>query len=125
MKVTLRRIWIYLMLLFSMLCLTVSIVHAQEDVVNNTDTNIFNKYINGFKSAIDDFLSSIQEALIYVINKGLIFLVTVIRASYVALALLGVVLWASGFSPYRGRSLILGAIILAVVSEVAYGMLSP
>ncbi|MHC1628945.1 MAG: hypothetical protein ACXQTI_08965 [Candidatus Nezhaarchaeales archaeon] len=104
---------------------TYNIAYAQENknAVNETMTSLFNNFLDGIKTSIDKFLTSIQSAFIYLIHRGLEVLITIARASYIALGLLGLVLWATGISPYRGRHLIVGSIILAIVSEVAYGLI--
>ncbi|MEM2834681.1 MAG: hypothetical protein QXD66_03130 [Candidatus Nezhaarchaeales archaeon] len=99
------------------------IVHAQYATVNETLTSVYDNLLSGVKAMVDKFLTGIQETLIYVIHRGVEVLITVARASYVALGLLGLVLWATGASPYRGRHLIVGSIILAIIAEVASGLL--
>jgi len=113
-------------LLALMLILSSSgLVYAQgnESIVNASFTYFFDNLLNGIRESIDKFLASIQSAFVYLIRRGIEFLITIARASYIALGLLGITLWATGISPYRGRHLIIGSIVLAIVSEVAYGLL--
>lgn len=44
-------------------------------------------------------------------------LVNVMRVVYIVLAAIGVLLWAAGIEPYKGRKLIIGAIVLAIAVE--------
>jgi len=120
---TLSAILIFIALILALF--TYNIAYAQENrnAVNETMTSLFNNFLDGVKTSIDKFLTSIQSAFIYLIHRGLEVLITIARASYIALGLLGLVLWATGISPYRGRHLIVGSIILAIVSEVAYGLI--
>ncbi|MEM1745725.1 MAG: hypothetical protein QXW03_03345 [Candidatus Nezhaarchaeales archaeon] len=99
------------------------VIHAQNATINETLTSMYDNLLSGVKALVDKFLIGIQETLVYVLHKGVEVLITVARASYVALGLLGLVLWATGISPYRGRHLIVGSIILAIIAEVASGLL--
>jgi len=113
-------------LLALMLILSSSgLVYAQgnESIVNTSFTSFFNNLLNGMKRSMDKFLASIQSTLMYLIRRGIEFLITIARASYIGLGLLGITLWATGISPYRGRHLIIGSIVLAIVSEIAHGLL--
>lgn len=44
-------------------------------------------------------------------------LVNVMRVVYIVLAAIGILLWAAGIEPYKGRKLIIGAIVLAIAVE--------
>ncbi|MEM1900760.1 MAG: hypothetical protein QXZ45_01200 [Candidatus Nezhaarchaeales archaeon] len=105
------------------LLLNQRVIHAQNATINETLTSMYDNLLSGVKALVDKFLIGIQETLVYVLHKGVEVLITVARASYVALGLLGLVLWATGISPYRGRHLIVGSIILAIIAEVASGLL--
>ena len=96
---------------------------AQEVDVNQTLTSVYDNVVTGAKATIEKFLSGVQDLFLFVIRRGLEALITVARASYVALGLLGLVLWSTGISPYRGRHLVVGAIVLAIIAEVARGLL--
>ncbi|MCS7140341.1 MAG: hypothetical protein N3F04_04505 [Candidatus Nezhaarchaeota archaeon] len=112
-----------LALLTSILLCTIVYAQAEEDI-NKTPQSLLDNLLSSVRSSIDKFLALIQETFIYVIRKGFEVLIAIARASYVALGVLGLVLWATGISPYRGRHLIVGSVILALVSEVAYTMMS-
>ena len=99
------------------------VARAQEASVNQTLTSMYDDIISGIERSIDKFMSGVQELFLYAIHRGLEVLITIARASYVALGLFGLVLWATGVSPYRGRHLIVGAIVLAIIAEVARGLL--
>ena len=99
------------------------VARAQETSVNQTLTSMYDNIISGIERSIDRFMTGVQELFLYAIHRGLEVLITIARASYVALGLFGLVLWATGISPYRGRHLIVGAIVLAIIAEVARGLL--
>jgi len=105
------------------LLLGLGVVQAQEANVNRTLTSIYDNIISGVERSIDKFMTGVQELFIYTIHRGLEVLITIARASYVALGLLGLVLWATGVSPFRGRHLLVGAVVLAIMAEVASGLL--
>jgi len=102
---------------------SLGVVQAQEVDVNQTLTSMYDNVMSGAKATISKFLASVQELFLFVVHKGLEVLITIARASYFALGFLGLVLWATGISPYRGRHLIVGAIVLAIIAEVARGLL--
>ncbi len=109
--------------LFTLFLLSLGGVGAQEVDVNQTLKSMYEDIVSGVKRSIDRFIAGAQELLLYAIRRGLEALIMIARASYVALGLLGLVLWATGISPYRGRHLIVGAIVLAIIAEVARGLL--
>lgn len=127
MKVSWRGFLVVIIVLLAFvltLSLNQELVCAQNNItVNETLTSMYEDFLSGVKATINKFLSMVQETIIYVIRKGLEVLITIARASYVALGLLGLVLWATGISPYRGRHLIVGSIILAIIAEIASGLL--
>jgi hypothetical protein len=71
------------------------------------------------KGYVDRFFDLLKDTLTYVLARLLELVVVVARASYVTVGLIGLFLWLTHISPYRGRGMVFGAIIMAVVSEVA------
>ncbi|MEM1824226.1 MAG: hypothetical protein QXR33_03545, partial [Candidatus Nezhaarchaeales archaeon] len=61
------------------------VVHAQNATINETLTSMYDNLLSGVKALVDKFLIGIQETLVYVLHKGVEVLITVARASYVAL----------------------------------------
>ncbi len=57
--------------------------------------------------------------MLYFLSKLLGIVILVARASYIILGLLGLFLWLSHLSPYRGKGMVFGSIIMAIVAEVA------
>ncbi|MEM4576918.1 MAG: hypothetical protein QW701_05625 [Candidatus Nezhaarchaeales archaeon] len=113
-----------LVLLLVATTLPLRVVRAENDVVNQTMNSLYNSFLENLKSSIDRLLIGVKETFTYIVRRGLEVLIAIARASYVAIGLLGLTLWTTGISPYRGRHLIVGAIILAIVSEVACGLMS-
>jgi len=71
------------------------------------------------KGLVDRFFNLLQATLTYTLSRLLEMVIVVARASYVTVGLIGLFLWLTHISPYRGRSMVFGAILMAVVSEAA------
>ncbi|MEM4699432.1 MAG: hypothetical protein QXT74_00600 [Candidatus Nezhaarchaeales archaeon] len=71
------------------------------------------------RGIIDEVINVLQGSLVHLMSRLLGLVIVVARASYVAIGLLGLFLWLSHISPYRGREMVLGSILIAIVSEVA------
>lgn len=112
-----------LALALALLLPSLGVALAQGADVNQTLTSMYENVVSGAKATIERFLTGVQDLFLFTIRKGLEVLITLARASYVALGLLGLVLWATGISPYRGRHLVVGAVVLAIIAEVARGLL--
>jgi len=67
--------------------------------------------------SIENILQEIENILNYTINRVLAIIKKIIRGLYVTLFGIGIVLWATGINSGRGRQLIIGAVVLAVVAE--------
>ena len=115
--------WLPLVVLLALLGFRLGIVNAQEVDVNKTLTSMYNDFLSKVKEKVDAFLTGVQELFLFTLQRGLEVLITIARASYLVLGLLGIVLWGTGVSPYRGRHLIVGAVVLAIVTEVLRGVL--
>jgi hypothetical protein len=98
-------------------------VHAAQGTndINNAATNITN--------TINNFMNSITNSTEGVINTALANLISftnflknvIYNASEVLAILFGIIggfLWLSGVSPYRGRRLVISAILLALLAIV-------
>jgi len=68
-------------------------------------------------SVIEKLLSQVQAEVIDTLVKVFSTVLTIMRVAYFVLGAIGVFLWASGIESYRGRKLIIGAIILAIAVE--------
>ncbi|RLF15134.1 MAG: hypothetical protein DRJ97_04775 [Thermoprotei archaeon] len=71
------------------------------------------------KEVVDSVLKVIQDSTIYFASRLLELVITIARAFYLVVGLIGLFLWASHISPYRGRGMVLGALLMAIVAEVA------
>jgi hypothetical protein len=71
------------------------------------------------KGLVDRFFNLLQATLTYTLSRLLEMVIVVARASYVTVGLIGLFLWLTHISPYRGRGMVFGAILMAVVSEAA------
>jgi len=116
-----RALEIFLVILITLA--TPIMVHAAQGTndINNAATNITN--------TINNFMNSITNSTEGVINTALANLVSftnflknvIYNASEVLAILFGIIggfLWLSGVSPYRGRRLVISAILLALLAIV-------
>ncbi|RLF09405.1 MAG: hypothetical protein DRJ69_04700 [Thermoprotei archaeon] len=77
------------------------------------------------KELLDQFFNILQGSLVHFLTRLLELVIVVARASYIAIGLIGLILWLSHISPYRGRGMVAGAILMAVISEAAARLLLP
>lgn len=73
---------------------------------------------NNVAQKIDEIFSFIESIIEYLGTRLLSFVKIVAKAICLALIALGVLLWASGFSPYRGKQMVIGGIILLILSSL-------
>jgi hypothetical protein len=71
-----------------------------------------------FQGAIGNWLSFFEINVNWISASLLDFMKHAIKATYFTIGVLGFVLWASGISKYSGKRLLLGAVALALMSEV-------
>lgn len=71
-----------------------------------------------FHSVVGDWLNFFQSNLEWFATTIVGFMKYVVKTIYFAVGLLGFVMWASGFSRYTGKKLIIGAVAMAIVSEI-------
>ncbi|MCD6459006.1 MAG: hypothetical protein B6U95_00725 [Thermofilum sp. ex4484_82] len=67
---------------------------------------------------IEEIIASFEEIVISGLNRLLTAIINIARAIYILLGIAGVILWATGFNPGRGKQLIIGAIVIAVLLEM-------
>ncbi len=78
---------------------------------NNDWVSIAERYIDNILLGIKALL---KHALISILDLAL----DLARIAYIAMAVIGLIMWASGFSTYSGRKLIMGSLILAILVEI-------
>jgi len=76
-----------------------------------------NALVTAAPSVIDQLITTIQTEIIDTLIKLFNTTLSIMRVAYVVLAAIGVFLWATGMESYRGKKLIIGAIILAIAVE--------
>ncbi|MBC7112815.1 MAG: hypothetical protein H5T34_02155 [Candidatus Methanomethyliales bacterium] len=92
-------------ILFLFLCVFVSSVSAES--VQEKFQNTINSWMQFFETNLEWFSLTLNE-----------FLKRVMKITYFTIGLAGFILWASGFSKYTGRRLMIGALIMALVVEI-------
>ncbi|MDH5811386.1 MAG: hypothetical protein QXP73_01765 [Candidatus Methanomethylicaceae archaeon] len=88
-----------------LLCIYVFPVRAES--VQERFQNTISSWMQFFENNLEWFSLTLNE-----------FLKRVIKITYFTIGLAGFVLWASGFSKYTGRRLMVGALIMAFVAEI-------
>lgn len=71
-----------------------------------------------FQGAIGGWLGFFEESIGWVSVSLLDFMKHAIKATYFTIGVLGFVLWASGISKFSGKRLLMGAVALALISEI-------
>ena len=71
-----------------------------------------------FRSTIDSWIAFFEGNIAWISQTMIEFMKNVIKATYFALGMAGFLLWATGLSKYSGKRLIMGAVILALISEI-------
>lgn len=71
-----------------------------------------------FRSAIGGWITAFQDNLDWLSAAMLDLIKNVIKAAYFVVGLAGFLMWSTGISRYSGKRLIMGAVLMALVSEV-------
>lgn len=71
-----------------------------------------------FHSVVEEWLNFFKVNLDWFSDTLLSFMKYVVKTLYFIVGLAGFVMWASGFSRYTGKKLVIGAIAMAFVSEI-------
>lgn len=106
-----------------MLILTISLITSltQFEMNNTISTASYENSGNPLewlREKIDNIFNSATEISTYVLVKIYDTIIIIARILYMVLGLYGFVLWFSGYSPYRGRRILMGAAALAIVIEL-------
>jgi type IV secretory pathway TrbL component len=93
-----------------LISLAVGIVRAQANSTNQVQEQ--------FQNTIGNWLNFFQTNINWLSAAFINFLKNVIKAIYFTLGIIGFVMWSTGISKYSGRRLLIGAIALALVSQI-------
>lgn len=66
---------------------------------------------------IDEFFNALEELASEFFSRANLFILAIARISYITLAIAGLLLYFSGIDKYRGKSLIVGGLVLAILTE--------
>jgi hypothetical protein len=80
-------------------------------------------FVSEAEAVIDEVANAIVEIVHYLILKGIELLIQLVRPLYGFLIILGVILYFSRIDTWRGRGLLTGGIILALLTELLFPML--
>ena len=116
-----KALEVFLVILITVV--TPLVAHASQGVdgIGNAASNVtstINNFMNSITNSTEDVINTALANLISFTN----FLKNIIYNASTALALLfgiiGGFLWLSGISPYRGRRLVISAILLALLAII-------
>ncbi|MGQ9759721.1 MAG: hypothetical protein ACUVQ5_04000 [Candidatus Methanomethylicaceae archaeon] len=71
-----------------------------------------------FQSAINNWMRFFETNLEWFSLTMTEFLKRIIKITYFVIGLTGFVMWASGFSKYTGKRLMIGALVMGFVAEI-------
>jgi hypothetical protein len=106
-------------LFISFILLSIPAIYGQNSYNNTTQDpfewlkNLFNQ---GFNQA--------QDFGNYLLHEIVNFLIFLGRIIYIIVGLVGLILWASGLQPHKGKRFVIGAVLLAIIIEVLSKMLT-
>jgi hypothetical protein len=81
-------------------------------------TNSTDDLLEKFQGAIGSWLNFFEVNVSWISASLLDFMKYAIKATYFTIGVLGFVLWASGISRFSGKRLLMGAVALALISEI-------
>ncbi len=70
------------------------------------------------KNIFDKGMTAIEDFGNYLLKRIITFLLFFSRFLYIIVAVVGSILWLSGLQPHRGRRFVIGAVLLAIVTEL-------
>ena len=74
-----------------------------------------------FREMITNWIQSIQQNIIWLLTTVKDATITIGRATYGSMIIIGIVMWASGTQRYLSRKLIIGGSIIAIITELLSG----
>ena len=73
---------------------------------------------DNFRSTIGSWIAFFESNIAWFSETMIGIMKNAIKATYFTVGLAGVVMWATGIAKYSGKRLIIGAILMALVSEI-------
>lgn len=74
-------------------------------------------HVSASPSIVDTVFNEVESQVMNILEKLFLMALNIMRAAYIVLAAIGVLLWTTGFEPLRGKRLLISALILAVAVE--------
>lgn len=71
-----------------------------------------------FRTSIGSWISFFESNIAWLSETMVEFMKNAIKATYFTVGLAGFIMWATGLAKYSGKRLIIGAVLLALVSEI-------
>ncbi|RLE66653.1 MAG: hypothetical protein DRJ38_01045 [Thermoprotei archaeon] len=70
---------------------------------------------------LDTIISEVETVIVNGLKRMLVAIIKIARIAYLLMGIAGVLMWASGYAVGRGKQLIVGAIVIAVLLEALSG----
>jgi type III secretory pathway component EscU len=81
----------------------------------NNVTNAINNFTDTFTRSVESIINNALQNLVDFTNFLKAIVMTASRVLAVALGIIGGFLWLSGISPYRGKRLVVSAVLLSLL----------
>jgi len=88
-----------------------------------TNSNNTSDPFEWLKNIFDKGITAIEEFGSYLLMKIIEILLFVSRIVYITIGILGTVLWLSHLQPVKGRRMVIGALFLALITELLKAIL--
>jgi len=72
---------------------------------------------------LDSIISEVETIIVSGLKRVLTAVIKIAKVTYIVMGIAGVLMWASGYAVSRGKQLIIGAIIIAVLLEALSGVI--
>jgi len=89
-----------------------------------SEANSTNDPFTWLKNIFDKGISYVENFGSYLLIKIIEFLLFASRIVYITVGILGAILWLSHIQPNRGRRMVIGALVLALVTELLKAILT-
>ncbi|RLE57863.1 MAG: hypothetical protein DRJ40_01230 [Thermoprotei archaeon] len=106
---------VLVLMVVTVMCYAAEGTQNQQQSQTTQETKL-NDLAEKVSNVVDSMFTAVETALSHFFKKLLDLIKAVAKVASMALGALGVVLWSTGWSPYRGKQLMFAALILAALS---------
>lgn len=102
--------------IFMLLLIIVNSITNSTSSINTSSNNTINPY-KWLEDKVNSIFSEAERLTQLILIRVFDFLLLIARLIYMSLALIGALEWFTGLSPYKGRRMIIGAAVIALIVE--------